>query len=296
MKDPKGVYVAIPCDDPAIATQPLWTNPGVTGVLLRTFWANVEPSPGQYDFSYFDQGMALCQQHGKHAIMSVNSGLADAPDWIWAVSCGFPLAIGGVTLCPWNLSVQARWNALVASWASRFDANPLLDSVTMWAGGKGIECFFADTYADVATLATFGGPSAWLAGAKALVEAFNSFQNTSAWLAVGNPCSDANVTMSDLARWFIAFANGNGVQCNALTGNYPGGSIFPHTSIPIANIPLIGYQTLNSLDKPSMQGQTVQGILANAQRTGAKWVQLYPGDLALDTTGAILKFNAEQPV
>ena len=60
-----------------------WTNPNVKIVALRSHWRLIEASPGVYDWSYFDQAVALAKQHGKKISMSVDAGI-DSPAWVYA--------------------------------------------------------------------------------------------------------------------------------------------------------------------------------------------------------------------
>jgi len=63
-----------------------WTNPNVKIVALRSHWRLIEASSGVFDWSYFDQAVALAKQHGKKISMSVDAGV-DSPNWIYTTGC-----------------------------------------------------------------------------------------------------------------------------------------------------------------------------------------------------------------
>jgi hypothetical protein len=65
-----------------LPSNPCWTNPNVKIVALRSHWRLIEASQGVFNWSYFDQAVALAKQHGKKISMSVDAGI-DSPAWIY---------------------------------------------------------------------------------------------------------------------------------------------------------------------------------------------------------------------
>jgi hypothetical protein len=65
-----------------LAGRPCWTSPNVDGIALRTFWDKVEPENGKFDWSHFDQGVALARQHHKRLALSVAAGV-HTPAWVY---------------------------------------------------------------------------------------------------------------------------------------------------------------------------------------------------------------------
>lgn len=295
MKAPLGICVVLPNDDPHISSQPCWTDPNIRMVCLRSTWANRNPAQGQYDFSYFETGMQLARANGKKVQMQVNGSLSDCPAWVYGLGAkSFPLtnSKGTSTPCPWDAIVQAQWTNFVANWAAKYDNDPLVVSITMWAGGKAIECFFCDNSTDQAALDALGGPSLWLSGAQELIKAFDNWPNTAGFLAVGDTYPDSNATMTSLAQWLWQWwsANPGYLQSNALSATFPSQSTFPHTNLDALSLSPVGFQ----LNQPcKAMGQTLASVLANALKYRASWVQIYPGDPTSDPTAesAIANFN-----
>jgi len=110
----------------------------------------------------------------------------------------------------------------------------------MWAGGRNIECFFAQTQDEIDALEAAGGPAVWAKASKNIIRMFaTAFPTTQLYLACGHACSDCEATMTRVARWARAtYKRRIGLQSNALSANYPssdpsgGYTEFPHTTIP----------------------------------------------------------------
>jgi len=237
---PRGVYVVLPNDDPDLSSRVCWSDPNIKGVLLRTSWSSVEPAPGVFDWSYFDAGIALCRSHNKLAQLQISCGLL-APIWVYTngATIWYPTS-GGQMPCPWCAVMQSSISELITAFGVRYDSNPTVASVTMWAGGRNIECFFAQTQDEIDALEAAGGPAVWAKASKNIIRMFaTAFPTTQLYLACGHACSDCEATMTRVARWARAtYKRRIGLQSNALSANYPssdpsgGYTEFPHTTIP----------------------------------------------------------------
>lgn len=60
----------------------IYENPHLRGVLVRTNWSAIEPSPGVFDLSPLDNQIAVAEAHGKAWSLAVNSGGIAAPEWL----------------------------------------------------------------------------------------------------------------------------------------------------------------------------------------------------------------------
>jgi len=295
-KVPLGVYVVTPNDDSRLAAQPAWKDPHIIGVVIRTRWVSVQPTQGTtYNWTYLDHGLSLAHQYGKKLMMQINGSSNSTPGWLYTAGAkAFPLknnGAGGPTT-PWpNDSVlQSNWSALVQAWAARYDSDASLMMVTLWCGGRTIECFFADDPADLPAFAQFGGASAWLAGTEVLAQTGSNFVTTPVSLATGKVASgDGNVTMRSLTQYFRSLYPGKvDVQSNGESPTFPSTNIFPHTNLTTVSIKPVGYQ----LVQPVPAGQTLGPYLENALDWSATWIQIYPGDPSKDPgERAIINFN-----
>ncbi|MBV9873462.1 MAG: hypothetical protein JO025_01925 [Verrucomicrobia bacterium] len=298
---PTGVYVVLPDDDPALTFRVCWSDPNIRGVLLRAQWSSVEPAQGVFDWSYFDAGIALCRTYNKLAQLQINCGLL-APTWVYTngATIWYPTS-GGQMPCPWCPVMQSSISELIAAFGSRYDSNPTVTSVTMWAGGKNLECFFAQTQDEIDALQAAGGPSVWANASKRIIAMFAAaFPTTQLYLACGNAFSEDIATMTRVALWARAtYKRRIGLQSNALSVHYPcftpsaGYIDFPHTTIPMDKVRWIGYQMVAPIRGQRMEGETLAECLQNALNCNADWVQIYPGDPGTDPgESSIIAFNA----
>jgi hypothetical protein len=58
---PRGTMVVLPVEDKNLAAEVCWSDKNIIGVLLRARWICVERHQGSFNWSYFDQGIALAQ-------------------------------------------------------------------------------------------------------------------------------------------------------------------------------------------------------------------------------------------
>jgi Beta-galactosidase len=289
---PRGTYVVLKENDPNIDSEPCWKDPNIFGVLLRIKWSVVEATQGTYDWSYFDHGLALAEQHGKLVQMSITCGYG-APDWLYGLGVLKWTTSGKIhgpetQPAPWDAVFQKHLLRLVSAWGARYDADPLVASVTLWCGGRNIETFFAQTPEDAAELDRVGGVQLWLAAAEKIVDMYRTaWPTTPLYLACGKNYPDERSSLTQLAEY--ALSKGNvGLQTNAWTGTYPfinrriGKAYWPHTRIEINSIRLTGAQELLPVGSPRMKGQTVAQVMENAIRFHLGWFQAYPSDFAKD--------------
>src|SRR5258708_7686693 len=292
---PLGSMVALPSSDPNIKNEGCWIKAKVRGVLLRVCWSQLEPSDGGYNWSYFATGIQLATTHNKWLVLSVDG--SEAPKWLY--NEGVPQwtsTTGAFAPYPWNSTLQSKWSAMITKLGSLYDGQSLVHAVTMWCGGTGIECFFAENQTDAKKLDQIaGGGSGSVAilcenAAKTLInDFFNAFPNTPVYLATGLCYPNSNATMTDLANWYLGQAHGvKGMQSNALSAIFPSGGIFPHTTLDSSILSPIMYQDLAPISSPRMQGATLGQVIKNGENENAKAIQVYPSD----PTGAVLaNFN-----
>jgi Beta-galactosidase len=289
---PRGTYVALKENDPNIDSEPCWKDTNVFGVLLRIEWSVVEANQGAYDWSYFDHGLALAKDHGKLVQMSITCGVG-APDWLYGLRVLKWTTTGKIRgaesqPAPWDPIFQKHLSTLISAWGARYDSNPLVASVTLWCGGRGIETFFAQSPEDAAQLDRAGGIRTWLATAEKIVDMYRvAWPTTTLYLACGKNYPDERASLTQLAEY--ALSKGNfGLQTNAWTAVFPfinrrtREAYWPHTKIEISSIRLNGAQELAPIGSPRMKGETVAQVMDNAIRFHLGWFQAYPTDFAKD--------------
>jgi hypothetical protein len=298
-----------------IANEPCWKDPNIVGVLLRNTWYNIQKTNATtYDWSYFVQGLQLCQQYGKFAMLEVSAG-NNCPPWVKtykglntflldAVSTPGGIKPACYIPPPWDPVFQSLWGTFVAVFGAKFDQNPLVLGVTMWSGGRDEEAFFAQTQGDVTRLDNYVNPANgvkglqnWIDGMHWDIDQYASFPTTMRYLATGvDYANDSGVSMTQVARYAIA-TWGNSIQSNGFSPNFPQpNTYFPHTNLALDGPlmgPYTGYQFAAAVPPtgPSWMG-TLSACVDNALAANAIWIQCYPTDPATDPGEAsLIRFN-----
>ena len=123
LKMTRGVFIVTTHN---VAIQPAtYTNPAVDGIVIRTFWSNVQPAPDRFDWSFIDSQVQAASASGKKVILVVLPG-AFTPQWALqgvqsaqfvvdygfmqgtdryasdALGCDLPQPLVRVRACPWT--------------------------------------------------------------------------------------------------------------------------------------------------------------------------------------------------
>ncbi|HTP08923.1 MAG TPA: beta-galactosidase [Anaerolineae bacterium] len=135
LKTTRGIFVVTGHDVPF---QPAtYTNPAVDGIMIRTFWSDVQPMPDQYNWSFIDSQIQTASTNGKKVILAVLPG-AFTPSWAlqgvqsaqFAADYGF---VQGTTITlpmPWDSTYLKRWLNFVRILGQRYDSNPAVVNVS----------------------------------------------------------------------------------------------------------------------------------------------------------------------
>ena len=111
-------------------------NPDVDGISLRQDWATLEPTEGNFNFTYLDGAVALCTANGKQALIRI--GTQDSkPAWVTtAVKLAhgkfFSFLNGTVTTkIPvfWDPTFLAKKTAMIRALGAHFTNNPTVTIV-----------------------------------------------------------------------------------------------------------------------------------------------------------------------
>ena len=182
--DPVGIYALLPSYNSdrtvELARRPIWENETVQGVTVRTVWANVQPTPGSIDWSYFDEALRLAAGHGKQVGLSLAAG-TDSPAWVYAAGVRpFAFTMMGpwqpteanTMPEPWDPAFQREWGKVIAALGSKYDLNPTVAYVMVAGVGFDVESFYVKTPRDLAQLNRLGGPERWLQGAEQVIDLY----------------------------------------------------------------------------------------------------------------------------
>lgn len=112
------------------------SKPGVRGVLKRYLWRDLEPTPGNYDFTQLESDLTLMADHGMQFIVRIEDksfkpDVKPTPTDLWAdytVAHNNPR--GGYVAKRWEPVVTDRMIALLRALGKRIDGRPNFEGVT----------------------------------------------------------------------------------------------------------------------------------------------------------------------
>ena len=134
LKTARGVFIVTGHNN---AIQPAtYTNSAVDGIVIRTFWSNVQPAPDRFDWSFIDSQVQAASTSGKKVILAVLPG-AFTPQWAlqgvqsaqFVIDYGFMQGSTVTLPMPWDTTYLNRWLAFVQVMGQRYDSNPVVVNI-----------------------------------------------------------------------------------------------------------------------------------------------------------------------
>ena len=170
-------------------------NPDVDGVTLRQDWASLEPTEGNFDFSFLDTAVASVGAVGKKVLLRIGTQ-SGKPAWVTtavqnAQGVFFTFsANGATTTIPvfWDPTYLAKKTAMIAALGAHFTNNPTVAVVVAsFANANSEDWSVPHTAPDVINWLALGYTSDKLIGAgQTIIDAtMNAFPNQIVTLAVG---------------------------------------------------------------------------------------------------------------
>jgi hypothetical protein len=281
----RGIYFLTPAEGIRhvdLAGLGCWDNPNVVGVSLRATWGVVEPSAGEFDWSFVDEALRLAKAKKKLIAISIIAGIR-SPNWVYGSAAKLRLTGRDAKRvdsmpCPWDPNYLSAWKNFVQTFARQYDGNPLIAYVTASGLGRAEECHLLDDPADAWQF----DPNRWMAAAKQVISCYNSAFKATPWLlAWGQPVRGANRLMFDL----YTGASGFGLKMDNLSDH------FPNPAIPVGRLLLslsrtrpIVFQAL----RPSIDPNLLAAVLENGRSMGMQAFECYPGDVDSPASQAVL--------
>lgn len=115
-------------DDASLAASVI---PGVKGFVKRFSWRELEPTPGNYDFSGIAADLATVAGYGLQFIVLIEdktfSKQVPTPDYLAGKTV--PNIPGGYSVVRWDPYVVKRYKALVTALGNRFDSNANFEGI-----------------------------------------------------------------------------------------------------------------------------------------------------------------------
>ena len=118
------------------ASGDVFENPGVAGMSIRQDWAELEPSEGNFDWSYLDSEIARATAAGKAVLLRIRTQ-SGKPAWVTtaienAGGTFFTFDDDGVSATIpvfWNPTFLTKKKAMIAALGAHFTANPTIKVV-----------------------------------------------------------------------------------------------------------------------------------------------------------------------
>ncbi len=291
-----GIFCLMPADSVehpfrGLGREPCWTNPNIQGVALRSQWGKIEPSEGHFDWSLFDEGIALAKQYHKKVSLSVVAGTT-TPTWVYqAGATRFDFQkihkrgeVEGMTQpLPWDKVFLSKWGAFVAEFSKRYDNTSEVAYVTMGGPGRRAETYFLDSAEDVAKLDSMGGIQRWVEGSEKIVDLYASaFQKTPFIFAIAPPIPGpaGNQALKELVDYGAATYPGRfGVRSDGLRPRYEKSSYAARAIRSLSNKAPVGFQmSLPSKGGRQMSAGTLEDALNIGLELGAHFIEVYRYD------------------
>ena len=275
-----------------LSTEPCWTNPHVDGVLLRTHWNKIQPRPGDIDWSFLDQGVALAAKYHKKVGLLITAGVT-TPRWVYAAGArrftvekmGKPM--GSVPMqqpLPWDPVFKAKWGEVIREFGARYDSNPQVAYVIMGGSGRKAESFFASAPEDVVEFYRIGGLASWKAGVEWITDQYaKQFRSTPFLLDLGAPVPNpqGRAALADVCEYGAkTYPHRFGVKSDGLTANYNLSSFGAKEVRSLTDATTVGFQmSLPSKGRVNPQGGSLLGdALKFGISCGAHFIEVYAVD------------------
>jgi hypothetical protein len=106
-------------------------RPGMRGIVKKYYWRQLEPTPGNYNFSKIQSDLYWAQSYGMQLIVIIGDKTfkAERPNPAYLDAQTPRNRAGGYTMARWNPTVVTRYKALVAAMGKRFDSHPNFEGI-----------------------------------------------------------------------------------------------------------------------------------------------------------------------
>ncbi len=297
---PRGVYSIAGVDsDPVTRTL---INPDVDGISLRTQWSTLEPTEGNFDWTYLDGAIALCTANGKDVLIRIGTQQSK-PAWVTtavkrARGKFFTFLDDGVkTKIPvfWDPTYVAKKTNMIRALGARYANNPSVKIVVVsFANATSEDWAVPHTSTDITAWLRVGYTTALMlsTGVTMINTTMDSFPNQHVTLAVGGsggldrPFAEDFVARSAVTTARLLYGERMLSQRNSLASTIP---VAPGTDTIWSMIwdqqPGIGAQMVNICFDSEACGEGLDpetALTLSIQRGleyGVKFIEIYQSDV-----------------
>lgn len=282
---------------------PSWSNSFATGVALRSVWNTIEAKKGVYDWSHFDQGLALARANGKQISLSVSAGIY-SPDWLFDenvsylnlnIKTSFAAAQQTRMPLPWDQLYQNEWNSFIKEFANRYDGIPEISYIGIGGLGVAFETYITQDAQSVTDFNNAGGLEAWKKGTKAIIDMYGTyFKKTPFILVIGEPIknNEGENAVADVVAYGVKKYPGrfgirnDGLDAVSTTHFYRNALIDQYSSTAPVGFQMVW--STNGANVKQIKGTLDQAIM-NGFNLGGHFIEVYQEDCAKNQYQAMLK-------
>jgi len=215
MSQPRGVYNLI-ASGGKINAKTL-TDPNVDGISIRDSWANVNPGPGMFNWSYLDSVVAIAKQANKKVLIRISDGSINIPYWVMKkVKTTFTFddpGSGNKVTIPvfWDPFYLQMKGELIAAFGKHYANHPLVTIASVGiANSNSDDWAIPHTPTDLANWAKVGYTSQKLIDAcTTIINAMMTAFTTQVMVAATNPNGNLDADPDTVRTAVVAAARSN---------------------------------------------------------------------------------------
>lgn len=211
-----GHYFAANYSDSPVDVAMLCEQAGVSGVVYRRTWREIEPSPGAYDFSAFDAVLdAIAGSHHPACQLWLMVEFKSFPSSPQLNPCPVYLhprsapnsAGGGASTCfLWEPVVRDAYLAMIQAAARRYDSHPRVEGLVLQESALGFSGAFSQDVVDGGTYTA----TAWRDALIALVQGCGTAFRSSRCMAFVNFLRHGQALAYEVSAAIAAIPDGRG--------------------------------------------------------------------------------------
>ncbi len=280
----------------------------LSGLSLRTWWDKVESEKGKFNWSHFDQGVAVAEKNKIFVGLAVASGVG-TPQWTYS-SSSKPFSFeappgpeqGKKFLIPfiWDEVYLTNYRELISSFGRKYDENPAVAYITMAGMGFAYETYLPRGEQYEKWLKAGGDLSKWVEASKKIIDMYAAaFKITPLILAMGEPIptSEGREALVALTEYGLTHYPGrfglmnHGLNAVSQIEFYPNKMISEHAE----KVP-VGFQMVwatTGQGAKQLKG-TLEDSLKRGISFGAHFIEVYGEDCAKPEFTKLLESSSEQ--